>query len=1139
MSKKIYTVFHSHDTLSNPVAGIDSVTKAKDYIEKAKEDGMIALGISNHGTILQWYTRKKMIEKAGMKYIHAAEFYLTNDYSTDDKHRDNYHCVLMARNYEGFKELNRLFSLSWTRDNHFYNSPRITFEELFNTSENIIVSTACIASPLAAEINRYAIKDKKTKEIIGYETKRQRIFGDDLDAYNKLVDDYVNFLSVNKDRCFLELQHHNTPEQREYNKLLLDLHSSYDIPLITGTDTHCLNKEHERARKVLQERKKIHFDEENGWDLTWKTYDELIICYEEQEVVPNNIVEEAVENTMVLSEMIEPFDLDTEFKYPKIYDKPVETLRKHTYDRAKSHPVLNYRYTFDELKSRIDKELDTFETCKASNYILLQEYIADWCKKNNIHIGLGRGSCVASLVLYILGVTEVDPIKHNLIFSRFMSPSRITLADIDIDIGSKDRDKVEEFVVGRHLEIDGIESAVIMTENTIELKGSIKDVCGGFFNMYENERKKGTLDKDNPYVQYKRFTVQYAQELSNSVEYDEDKKPYVPQDIIDSEPEVFHLVDIVRGTCTSVGVHASGKLVTDRHIDEVIGSFTTTDTPYRLTSLNMEELESQYYVKEDLLGLKNLQLINSCCENAGIEIIKADSIDTEDGKVWSSVRNDTTAIFQFESNSAGAFLKNFASPTTVASAQEWNDNFRMLDWVAIANAAIRPAAASYRNKLAAGEKANNGWDEIDKLLSDTNGYLVYQEQIMQFLVKFCGYSESESDVVRRKIAHKGGTQDIIPEIKKRFIETAVSKYDLDEHRAMEIIEPFLQIILDASRYAFNKSHAIAYTYTSYEIGYLRYHYPLEFITAALNSFSSDEEKTSAIIQYANKFGIKIKGIKFGYSRAEYFFDKDSKAIYKGIGSIKYMNAELADKLYKMSHKGYISFADLLIDMKKERIADVRQIDGLIKLDFFSDFGNAKELMNIKYVVEMFKYGEVKQIKKEKIPEDSYLFPLMEKYANGFTKSGDVAKSYDNIDCVKVLHGAEKAIKEMRVDDFSYTEKMAHQQDFLGYISLITDKEEDRPKLYVTKTMKAVAKATGKIFGLRIWCRSIGSGKESMFTIPINGRYDPIQKRRAPSPLESFGEVKEGDVIYCKKYDKNKKNGTTYYNLLEYVILERR
>ena len=270
-----YTLYHLHSDLSNGVTNIDSVTKYGEYIERAKECGMKAMAFTEHGSVFEWWHKKSAIEAAGMKYIHGIEAYLT--LNIDEKIRDNYHCVLLAKNYDGFLELNSLVSKSFCRtDNHFYYVPRITFNELFATSDNIIITTACVGGVLG----------KGDEQVQQY---------------------YLDFLERNKHRCFLEVGHHMDEKQVTYNEKLLLLSKSTGVPLIVGTDTHVLNAEHEKGRSILQASKNITFDGEERWDLKFKTYDELVAAYREQGSLPEAEYMQAIENTNVMADMVEPF----------------------------------------------------------------------------------------------------------------------------------------------------------------------------------------------------------------------------------------------------------------------------------------------------------------------------------------------------------------------------------------------------------------------------------------------------------------------------------------------------------------------------------------------------------------------------------------------------------------------------------------------------------------------------------------------------------------------------------------------------------------------------------------------------------------------------------------------------------------
>jgi DNA polymerase-3 subunit alpha len=381
-----YFCYHIHSDLSNGVTNVDSVTKFGQYVERAKECGMTTFGFSEHGSVFEWYHKKEKIEEAGMKYVHAIECYLTS--TLDEKIRDNMHCVLLARNFEGFKELNRMVSKSFNRnDNHFYYVPRISFDELFNASDNIIVTSACVGGVLGK----------------GDEEAQAR---------------FVDFLSNNKDRCFLEIGHHIDPKQVAYNKKLYDLSKSTGIRLIAGTDTHALNAEHERGRSILQKSKGIHFDGEDMWDLKFKTYDELIRAYEIQNSLPLNVYMEAIDNTNVLADMIEPFSLDKGTKYPHIYKNPEETFYKKVKKAEIAHPYALKNHSKEELDKVIDEEFEVYKATKSIDFMLLQTYLREWEKKNGIQCGYGRGSVSGSMIAYLLGITQMDSLKFHLNFFR-------------------------------------------------------------------------------------------------------------------------------------------------------------------------------------------------------------------------------------------------------------------------------------------------------------------------------------------------------------------------------------------------------------------------------------------------------------------------------------------------------------------------------------------------------------------------------------------------------------------------------------------------------------------------------------------------------------------------------------------------
>ena len=348
---------------------------------------MKAMAFTEHGSVFEWEHKKTEIEKVGMKYIHAIEAYITE--TLDEKIRDNYHCCLYARNYAGVREINKLISHSFNRkDNHFYYMPRIHIDDLMATSDNIIITTACLGGILSKGTD--TIKDK-----------------------------FLNFLINNRHRCFLEVQHHyNTVEQGEYNKTLLFLSKKFDIPLIAGTDTHALNEIHLAGRKKLQEGKNVFFEGESEWDLTFKTYDELCKAYDKQGVLTKEIYLQAIENTNVLADMIEEFELDKHTKYPKLYDNPLQAYKDKINDSYKKHKYIKERYDMATIKNVLNSEVDTYEKTQSIDFMLLQKYQRDWEQDNDIWCGYGRGSVSGSEVAYVLGITEMDSMKFGLNFFR-------------------------------------------------------------------------------------------------------------------------------------------------------------------------------------------------------------------------------------------------------------------------------------------------------------------------------------------------------------------------------------------------------------------------------------------------------------------------------------------------------------------------------------------------------------------------------------------------------------------------------------------------------------------------------------------------------------------------------------------------
>lgn len=970
-----YVVFHLHSDLSNGITNVDSVTKYKEYVDYAASLGMKAMAFSEHGSIFEWVHKKQAIEAAGMKYIHAIEAYLTEDTDANNKHRDNYHCILIAKNYDGVKELNKMVSKSFDRsDHHFYYMPRITFEELFATSNNIIVTTACLGGVL----NKGGIETKKR---------------------------FMKFLVSNKDRCYLEIQHHNCEEQAVYNKMLYTISIKTGIPLIAATDTHCLNKVHVEGRKILQKAKNVFFSDEEFWDLTFKTYDELVAAFAKQGALPEEVYMQAINNTNIMADSIETFELDYSKKYPKLYADSEGVLKKKIAEGIKRRGIDKYD-NFDEYKKKIKYELETYKHNGAFDFLLLEEDYKTALKNNGVSFGYSRGSVSGSVIAYLLGITEVDSIKYNLNFERFMNKERVSLADVDTDWSKKDRYKVREYLFNK----DGLYCCDIVTFNTIAMKGAIKDV-GRALGMTPDE----------------------TQVISNAVYLDDNKHDAIDDFYIEKYPEIFKYVDIVKGTIVSIGNHPAGLVVSPYPVDEWFGLCSTTTNENMISQINMKEIDGLNFVKLDVLGLDCVGLINETCDLAGIDRITPDNISFDDDKVWQEIREDNTMIFQFESDYAGDYLSQVLSDETVAKIKEKNPNFSRIDLMSMANGAIRPAGASYREELAAGKYRDNGHEALNEFLAPTLGYLVYQEQIIEFLHRFCGYTMGEADVVRRGFAKKTGTDKFIPKIKEGFIKTMREEYGVNEDEANHLIENFLKVIIDASSYLFSNNHATPYSFLGYVVGYLRCYYKLETVTTALNIYMEDGDKCLEILQYAKRNNIDIKPIKFGKSGADYTMDKSENAVYRGVMSVKYCNAQIADELMELSKNKYSNFIDLLKDIKDKTSVNSKQFAILIKLNFFSDYGKNKYLLNIVDIYD--KFASVKVLAKSKMEQLGISDYLMVKYAEKETKSQ--WRGIDNDGLINELCG------RLKDESLNVVDQVKADIEFLSYTDYVnTDMSDD-------------------------------------------------------------------------------------------------
>lgn len=459
--------------------------------------------------------------------------------------------------------------------------------------------------------------------------------------------------------------------------------------------------------------------------------------------------------------------------------------------------------------------------------------------------------------------------------------------------------------------------------------------------------------------------------------------------------------------------------------------------------------------------MENVGIINKTCDMAGIPRLTPDNMDFDDEEVWKSIREDTVGVFQWESNSSTQYLKKLFSDETIRKIRKVNPNFSYLNLLSVGNGAIRPAGESYRDRLAVGEFNDNGHPALNELLKNTNGFLVYQEQIIAFLHQFCGYSMGQADIVRRHFSKKTGTEEDIPKIKEGFIKTMGEKCGVSKEEAEQIVEKFLRVIEDASDYLFSENHALPYSMIGYACAWLRYHYPLEFCTAYMNTYFDDEEKLNKIIAYMEKHGIKLEPPKFRHSIENYICSKENNTIYKGLKSIKFISVDCAKQLYDIRMMDFPTFTDLLVYISENTTINIRQVRVLTTINFFSEFGKNKKLLSV-----------------------------LELFGNRYSKQ--------HTDKTKVKRVAEIKKFEADAEDVALplNEQIELEQEYVGYITV---RIEDIPKRYV------YVKDIDTKYTPRVTLYCLNTGK----TLEMKVDKKAFAKNK----------IKKGDVIYCKKFIK--------------------
>lgn len=995
----------------------------------------------------------------GLKYLHGVEVYLTA--ALEPKQRDNYHTILIAKNFEGVKEINTLVDLS-TQSDHMYYKPRITFDEFFNISDNVIKISACLASPLSkypnfigklvdekiveleknketeanklyAELNSEAAKEAWIEDYAAIYNTSYEIYVEqcieksnnafDLqieEAKSELENAKIVYDKLMKTYDYYEIQPHvKSMDQIRYNKMLYEASKKYNKPLIAGTDTHSIDSYKAECRSILQKAKHIEFSNEDEFDLTYKSYDELVDMFKQQGSLPMNVVLEAIENTNRMADSVTDYELDTAFKYPILYDNEEEVFVERIYrmyheklDKGIIQPDPRY-------EENIKEELRVFKKIGMVGFMLFMSELVCWCWDNGIPIGFCRGSVGGSTIAYLTDIIDVNPVVWNTVFSRFANEDRKEIGDIDLDIAPSQRHLVYEHIIEK---FGADKTAYVLAIGTISDKGTIDEI-GRALNMPLGDVKQvkaqyslftdGITDCNDKIKKIESIegyennekSLKDLEELRSKLEYNEKSL----KDLKEKQyPKLFYYFDGLVGTAISQSMHPAGIIVSPVTLPDNYGTFWSKDGK-RILSINMEEIHEVSLVKYDLLGLKNIEIIKDTCELAHIPYPKSHTVNWNDEKVWAHIADSPVGIFQFESKFAYDSMKKFECHCV-------ND-------LSLVNASIRPSGESYRDRLLAHEPNKNPSELIDKLLEDNHGFLIFQEDTIKFLTNICGLSGSDADNIRRAIGRKqkDRLEAALPSILEGYCNMSSQPREIAEKEA----QAFLKIIEDSSNYQFGFNHSTGYSMIGYMCAYLRYYYPREFITAYLNN-ANNEDDIMLGTELAKQLGITIHSIKFRHSTAKYSCDKDG--IYKGIASVKFLNEDAANDLYSIKDEKFNTFIDLLARISDLKV-DSRKLEILIKLDFFEEFGGIRYLLTCNDLFSKY-YGK-KQMKKDKALEYGLDFDVLRECSGKETQ-----KTFMELDSTKLLNKLLQNIPNEKTD---MRTKIAYQIENLGYVDIVDKK----------------------------------------------------------------------------------------------------
>ena len=878
---------------------LDGSNKIKEYVARVKELGMNSAAITDHGVMFGCIDFYKAAKEAGIKPILGCEVYVAPgsrfDRETVKGEERYYHLVLLAENDLGYSNLTKIVSKGYV--DGFYYKPRVDMEILEQYHEGIIALSAC----LAGEVPRYLVRnfyEEGKKAALRY----QEIFG--------------------KGNFFLELQDHGIPEQRLVNQQLMRMSQETGIELVATNDVHYTYESDADSHDILlciQTGKKVSDEDRmryEGGQYYVKSEEEM------RSLFPYAL--QALENTQKIADRCE---VNIEFGVTKLpwFDVP-EGYTAWEYLNKLCREGLERLYdpVTEELKERLDYELNTIRTMGYVDYFLIVWDFIKFARDHEIMVGPGRGSAAGSLVSYTLGITQLDPMRYQLLFERFLNPERVTMPDIDVDFCFERRQEVIDYVTRKY----GKDRVVqIVTFGTLAARGVIRDV-GRVLDM--------------PYAQVDSIAKMIPTELNITI----DKAltmNHELKELYESDDEVHYLIDMSRrleGLPRHTSMHAAGVVISQKPVDEYVPLSRASDGTL-VTQFTMTTLEELGLLKMDFLGLRTLTVIQNAvhlAERSSGQKIDISAIDYNDPKVLEMIGSGKTeGVFQLESGGMKNFMKELKP--------------KSLEDIIAGISLYRPGPMDFIPQYIKGknhpETVTYDTPLLKPILEQTYGCIVYQEQVMQIVQALAGYSLGRADLLRRAMSKKkaavmekeresfvyGNPEDGVPGCVNNGISEKIANKIYDE-------------MIDFAKYAFNKSHAAAYAVVSYQTAWLKYYYPVEFMAALMTSCIDNPGKVAEYILNSRQMGISI--LPPDVNQSEGIFTVEGKSIRYGMSAIKGIGKPVMEAVTREREENgpFVSLQDIAGRMTGKEI-NKKTVENFIKSGAFDSLGaTRKQMMQI-------------------------------------------------------------------------------------------------------------------------------------------------------------------------------------------------